>query len=122
LALVLVVMADPDHAELVGIMLADAEHKVVQAANGIEGVDLARRWNPDVAILERRPVGGLGGLDVCRLLREERSVAQIPVLLLSETTFGPDSDASRAQGVNDILVKPFSTTELRARVSALLHG
>jgi signal transduction histidine kinase len=63
----------------------------------------------------------LSGLDVCRFVRETRDAATLPILVVTATG-GDDLSAAFAAGANDFVLKPFSPTELDARVSALARN
>ena len=60
-------------------------HQVRVAADGYEAVDLLRdRGAPDLILLAAALPGGLDGYQLCKLLRENRPTAHVPILLLSE--------------------------------------
>jgi two-component system sensor histidine kinase/response regulator len=63
----------------------------------------------------------LSGLDVCRFVRETRDAAILPILILTATG-GDDLAAAFEAGANDFVLKPFSPSELDARVSALIRS
>ena len=114
---VLVVEDDPAILESVAYSIRRDGHDVVTAADGIEGLEIARAQKPDAIVLDVM-LPRMSGLDVCRILRAE---APVPILLLTAR----DSEADRVQGLefgaDDYLTKPFSMRELRARVASLLR-
>ena len=87
------------------------------AADGIEAVERARDWRPDVIVLDLE-LPGLHGIDVCRSIRAWSSV---PIIVL--TVRDADSDKIRAldEGADDYLTKPFSLGELLARIRVALR-
>ncbi|MEP7381230.1 MAG: response regulator transcription factor [Gemmatimonadota bacterium] len=86
------------------------------AADGVDGLQRIRMWEPDVVILDLM-LPRLDGLDVLRTMREEGF--DMPVLILSAR--GDDVDKVRGfrTGADDYVTKPFSLAELEARIDAL---
>ena len=104
---VLVVEDSPDIRESVGMLLSQWNHDVAYAADGPEGVALARRIQPDVAIID---IGlpGANGYDVARQIREGPMPWARQVKLLAMTGYGQANDRVRAleSGFDDHLLKP----------------
>jgi DNA-binding response OmpR family regulator len=90
------------------------------AHDGSEALALARQRCPDLVILDV-VMPGIDGLEVCRRLRRDPSLAAVPIVLL--TVRGDIAD--RLEGWNedcdDYIVKPFDMRELKAHVKALLR-
>lgn len=114
---VLVVEDDPAILDAVSYSVGRDGHEVLTAADGADGLALARDRQPDLVVLDVM-LPRMSGLDVCRMLRAESAV---PILLLTAR----DSEADRVQGLeigaDDYLTKPFSMRELRARIASLLR-
>lgn len=114
---VLVVEDDPAILDAVAYSIGRDGHEVLTAADGAEGLAVARERQPDIVVLDVM-LPRMSGLDVCRILRSETPV---PILLLTAR----DSEADRVQGLelgaDDYLTKPFSMRELRARIASLLR-
>ncbi|MCE5323164.1 response regulator transcription factor [bacterium] len=98
-------------------ILTARKYDVVLATNGDEAIDLSIDNPPDLVILDMA-MPGLRGTEVCR---ELRSWYEGPILMLS--VIGGDTEKATALdiGADDYLTKPFSTTELLARIRALLR-
>lgn len=92
-------------------------YQVSQASNGIEALDKARELRPDLIVLDLM-LPELGGLEVCRILRQETTA---PVLVLSARDSELDKIVGLRVGADDYMTKPFSLAELTARVMALLR-
>ncbi|UCF21146.1 MAG: response regulator [Gemmatimonadota bacterium] len=93
--------------------------EVVRCANGDEALASAQTEQFDLAILDVN-MPGLGGFDVLTRLREMPGYAEIPIAML--TALGSERDIVRGLelGADDYIVKPFSPTELIARVRRML--
>jgi DNA-binding response OmpR family regulator len=87
------------------------------AEDGVAGVDLCRRFRPDLVVLDLM-LPGLDGLEVCRRIQRHRAV---PVLMLTARDSEADLEVGLAVGADDYVTKPFSPRELVARVRALLR-
>ncbi len=81
-AKILVVDDDPDMRRLVSAILTENGHRVVEAADGEEGLALADREDPDLMILDIL-MPGLDGYEVCRRLADQPHTAHIPILMLT---------------------------------------
>jgi DNA-binding response OmpR family regulator len=102
---------------LVDTLLAHG-HQVSAAADGAEGLRIARGQSHDLILLDVM-MPRLDGLSVCAALR--RDGCQTPVLMLTARGRVEDRVSGLDAGADDYLVKPFSTRELLARVRALLR-
>jgi two-component system, OmpR family, response regulator MprA len=90
----------------------------VEVANGgAEALSMVRDTPPDLVILDIM-MPGIGGLDVCRLIRRS---SQLPILMLTAKDEVADRVVGLDAGADDYLVKPFAFEELLARIRALLR-
>jgi len=92
-------------------------YEVLLASDGLEGLELARKQEPDLIILDLN-LPRLDGLEVCRLVRHELSM---PILMLTARVDEVDKIVGLEVGADDYMVKPFSMRELLARTKALLR-
>jgi DNA-binding response OmpR family regulator len=115
---VLVADDDDDILLLVSTRLKREGFEIVPARNGTEALELARRHEPRVAVLD---VGmpGMDGLEVLAAIRAEEALAGTRVLLL--TAKAQESDVRRGYdtGADAYVKKPFSPAELAGRVREL---
>lgn len=91
--------------------------KVLEAATGREGADLAASALPDLVVLDLG-LPDLNGLAVCREIRRWSSA---PIVVLSARHEDTEKAALLDAGADDYMTKPFSTVELLARVRAQLR-
>ncbi len=115
---VLIVEDEPDIAELLALHLRDTCQKVVVAADGHEGLRLACARSWDLIILDLR-LPGPDGLTICRALRRNQSY--VPILMLTSKSAELDRVLGLELGADDYVTKPFSVSELMARIKAIFR-
>jgi two-component system alkaline phosphatase synthesis response regulator PhoP len=115
---ILVIEDEPRIVEIVGDYLKGAGFRVLSAGNGEGGLALARDEHPDLVILDLMLPGGVDGLEVCRRLRRDRVLADIPIIILTALVEETDRLVGLELGADDYVTKPFSPRELVARVRA----
>ncbi|MDP9137840.1 MAG: phosphate regulon transcriptional regulator PhoB [Pseudomonadota bacterium] len=95
-------------------------YRVRATASGEEVQMMVAEEHPDLIILDWM-LPGLSGIEICRRLRARTETRRIPILML--TARGEESERVRglATGADDYVVKPFSVSELMARVRAILR-
>ena len=115
---VLVVEDERDIADLLALHLEDIDCEVTVARDGNEAkrLGLARDW--DLVILDLR-LPGPDGLSVCRALRRESRY--MPILMLTSKSSELDRVLGLELGADDYVTKPFSVSELMARVKAIFR-
>ena len=116
---ILVAEDEQNIREFVVINLKRAGYEAVEAANGEEALRLYERANGDfdVAILDIMMPGEYDGLEVCKRLRKQSS--SIGIILLTAKTQEMDKVTGLMMGADDYVTKPFSPSELVARVDAV---
>jgi DNA-binding response OmpR family regulator len=114
---VLVVEDDAEITDVLRRSLRNEGYDVRTAADGIEALDQATAFVPDVVVLDLG-LPRLDGTEVCRRLREE---GDMPILMLTARAETEDRVEGLDSGADDYLVKPFERTELLARIRALLR-
>lgn len=98
--------------------LSERGYSVMEAADGIRGLEMAVSCDPGVIVLDV-VMPGMDGLTVCHLLREKGVTT--PVIMLTEKTEIEDKVAGFSRGVDDYLGKPFDPVELELRIEALFR-
>jgi two-component system, OmpR family, response regulator RegX3 len=92
-------------------------YQVDVAATGAAGLELVRREEPDVVLLDLM-LPDIDGRDVCRSIR---SSSRVPIIMLTARGLETDRVVGLELGADDYLVKPFGMAELIARIRALLR-
>ncbi|MBI5623277.1 MAG: response regulator transcription factor [Elusimicrobia bacterium] len=119
-AQILVVEDQPATLDLICDVLKEEGFEVQQAQSTAGARDSLRRAAPELLILDRGLPDG-DGLDFLKELRTEEKWAHLPVLILTARKAVEDRVLGLKGGADDYLAKPFNTTELVARVEALLR-
>lgn len=97
----------------------EPDYRVVEAADGAEGLERARRLTPDLVVSDVM-MPGLDGNALFRALREDPELDFVPVVLLTAKASAENRIQGLRDGVDDYLVKPFDPRELKARVDNLI--
>ncbi|HEX9919063.1 MAG TPA: PAS domain S-box protein [Pyrinomonadaceae bacterium] len=120
-AAVLIVNDSPDALALTSVVLQQAGYRVLTAADGLEGLALARRELPSIIISDVM-MPHLDGIELCRKLRADPRLALTPILLISARRKDTESalEGLRA-GADEYLEAPFDPPRLVARVARLLE-
>ena len=112
---VLVVDDEEDIRRLVTFNLSDAGFKVEAVENGADALVAAARLRPSVVVLDLM-LPDVSGMEVCRRLRLDESVADAAILMLTARGDEYDRVLGFEVGADDYVVKPFSVRELVMRV------
>ncbi len=114
---VLVVEDDAEIADVLRRSLRQEGYEVKTSADGVEALDVATGFVPDLVVLDLG-LPRLDGVEVCRRLRAE---GDVPILMLTARAETEDRVGGLDSGADDYLVKPFERQELLARIRALLR-
>lgn len=117
---ILVVEDEKNISKVISYNLEREGYRVGSAKDGEEALEKARKEPPDLVILDLM-LPKLDGLEVCRQLKGDPKLAQIPVIMLTAKTQEADRVVGLEMGADDYIPKPFSTRELVARVKAVLR-
>ncbi len=96
-------------------------HELHVASNGDEGLELIRRELPDIVFTDVS-MPGLDGYQLAGQLRADPRTAHIPIVFMTASIQRGQRDEAVRHGATDVLLKPFSMADLRARLTALTGG
>lgn len=117
-SVVLIIDDDSTARTALEMLLKPEGYCLAFATNGFEGLNKARALRPDLILLDVM-MPGLHGFDVCRRLRQEPQLAELPVVMVTAL----DDRDSRLEGLeagaDDIISKPYDRAELKARVRTI---
>jgi DNA-binding response OmpR family regulator len=114
---ILVAEDEADIRNLLRIGLTDAGYTVLTAADGLEALAVFQREEPHLLILDVM----MPKLDGFNLLRKVRETSTVPVIFLTARAEDMEKVLGLGLGADDYMAKPFSMTELVARVGAQLR-
>ncbi len=114
---ILVVDDEPRYVRLMEANLISEGYHVLKAYNGVDAVDVVDSEKPDLVLLDVM-MPEVSGFETCERIRE---FSNVPIIMV--TAKGEERDRVRGLdvGADDYIVKPFSATELLARVRAVLR-
>jgi two-component system cell cycle response regulator len=92
--------------------------EVAEAVDGQSGLQAVRDFHPDLVLLDLM-MPGMTGIEVCRRLRADESLRDVPVIVLSAASDNEQMLAAIDAGAEDFLPKPIASAELRAKVRTL---
>ena len=117
---VLIVEDERDIRDLVLFHLEREGFQVSSASSGEEALRQVRHASPDIVLLDLM-LPAMGGLEVCRKLRQDPATVALPIVMLTAKGDEVDRVLGLELGADDYIVKPFSPKELLARVRAVLR-
>jgi two-component system, OmpR family, response regulator RpaA len=117
---ILVIEDDEIVARTIERCLRGGEFRVRLANSGVEGLRSARREIPNLVILDVI-MPGMDGYAVCREMRADPVLADVPILFLTAKTKDEDKITGLTAGADDYLGKPFNVDELILRIRAILR-
>ncbi len=119
-ATILIVEDEPPLIEVLRYNLESEGFSTLVATDGEEALLLATEESPDLIVLDWM-LPELSGIDVCRRLRMQKETKTTPVIMLTAKGEEGDKISGLDAGADDYVVKPFSPSELIARVRAVLR-
>ncbi len=115
---ILVVDDDPTLTVMISKCLKDKGYEVTAVTEAVEGLELAMKEKFDLIILDvMMPV--INGFNFCRLIKQEESQKDIPVLLLTSRDQIKDIQIGIEMGAEAYLVKPLNMTELLKTIKVI---
>ncbi|MGB8601003.1 MAG: phosphate regulon transcriptional regulator PhoB [Rhizomicrobium sp.] len=117
---VLVVEDETALITLLRYNLERAGYRVLSAMDGEEALLIAAEETPDLVLLDWM-LPQLSGIEVCRRLRGRQETRNVPIVMLTARSEEADRIRGLDTGADDYLTKPFSMTELLARIRAVMR-
>jgi DNA-binding response OmpR family regulator len=115
---VVVMEDDPNISDLVALYLRRDGFRVLQAGDGLIGLEHVAREQPKLVVVDVGLPGAIDGFEVCRRLRKD---GDTPIIMLTARDDEVDRVLGLELGADDYITKPFSARELVARVHAILR-
>ena len=112
---VLVVEDQEDNRTILRDLLTSVGFEVLEAVNGVEGIEAAARERPDLILMDIQ-MPEMDGYEATRRIKAEPATAAIPVIAVTSYALSGDEEKAKAAGCDDYVTKPFSPRALLATV------
>lgn len=115
-----ILLVEDDESILFGLqdILEGEGYQISTASNGIDGLKLATEKPIDLLVLDIM-LPGMNGLEICKKIKEEK--LSLPIIMLTAKSSEIDKISGLDYGADDYITKPFSLSELLARIRAILR-
>jgi DNA-binding response OmpR family regulator len=117
---ILVVEDDRDILNLVTLYLEKEGFRTCTASTGVDALKQVKAEHPDLVLLDLM-LAEMDGLEVCKRMRADPSLAKIPIIMLTAKAEESDTIVGLELGADDYVTKPFSPKALVARIKALFR-
>lgn len=117
---ILIVDDEEPIRELIKYNVEKQKYETFTAENGQQALELCRNKNPDLIILDLM-LPDMSGLDICRIIRNDSSIKDIPIIMVTAKTEDSDIVTGLELGADDYVTKPFSPKVLLARIQSVLR-
>ncbi len=115
---VLIVDDQPTNIQLIYQLLKD-DYQILMATSGTQAINVCKESQPDLVLLDVI-MPEMDGLQTCRLIKNDPTIADIPVIFITGLTAQEDQDACWEAGGVDFLKKQFNINTLKNRIKAHL--
>ncbi len=112
---VLIVDDEYSGRETLQSVLEGEGYELIMAENGLQAIEKAKAYQPDVILLDVM-MPGMTGFEVCERIRSDPQVAEIPIIILTALDDRDSLLTGLKSGADDFISKPFDRFELRARL------
>ena len=115
-----ILLVEDDESILFGLqdILEGEGYQISTASNGIDGLKLAAEKSIDLLVLDIM-LPGMNGLEICKRIKKEKLT--LPIVMLTAKSSEMDKISGLDYGADDYITKPFSLSELLARIRAILR-
>ena len=117
--MVLVVEDQDDNRKIVRDLLTNSGFEVIEAINGIKGVQLARTHHPDLILMDIQ-LPGIDGYEATRQIKNDPILKDIPVIVVTSYALSGDDKKAFEAGCDAYIAKPFSPRALLVKIQEFL--
>jgi two-component system cell cycle response regulator DivK len=111
----------PAQRDIMAQMLELSGYQVAVAADGIDGVDQAHSWSPDLILMDLR-MPRMDGFEAIREIRKDPTTAGIPIIAISAWASAKHKERAMEAGANDHFTKPVDLPRLLETIDRLLSS
>ena len=101
-------------------LVASIGHKTVETRNGLNALELARKENPDLILMDIQ-LPEISGLDVIKQLKSDDMLCKIPIIAVTAFAMKGDEEYIRASGCEDYMSKPISVSYFLDKIQKILN-
>jgi DNA-binding response OmpR family regulator len=116
---VLIIEDEPHIVLSLEYLLEQAGYEVASAADGVQGLEMVRRWRPDVVLLDIM-MPERNGYEVCQAIKADPELAPLPVVILSAKGQEVEILKGLGLGASAYVAKPFGNAEVLEAIRAAL--
>jgi two-component system, cell cycle response regulator DivK len=116
----LVIEDSPVNMALTVAILENAGHAILQADHAVQGMEIARREQPDLVLMDIQ-LPDIDGLQATRLLKSDPKTSHLPVIALTAFAMKGDEADTRAAGCDGYVTKPIRYKEFLAAMDAVMR-
>lgn len=118
---ILYVEDNAQNMRLVRKMLKADGHEMLEALNGMTGIEMTKQHNPDLILMDIN-LPDIDGMEVTRTIKQNPELADIPIIALTANAMHGDREKFIEAGCDGYLAKPISRRELSNMVSNFLRS
>jgi two-component system, cell cycle response regulator DivK len=116
---ILVIEDHEDNRRIMHDLLTRKGYEVIEAVNGLEGVDAAETHRPDLILLDIQ-LPGIDGYEATRRIKANPNLQMIPIIVVTSYALSGDDMKAFEAGCDAYVAKPFSPRDLLAKVREYL--
>lgn len=117
---ILIVEDEQQNRKLIRDVLQLKGYRTIEAVNGVEGVEMAKQYKPDLILMDvQLPV--MDGIEATRIIKEDNITQTIPVVAITAYAMPGDKERVLNAGCTDYISKPVHIKELLSRVADYLE-
>lgn len=117
---ILIVEDEPSARETLVSILEPEGYNLVLAKNGYDAIDRAKELHPDVILLDVM-MPGMDGFDVCRAIRKDDVLMEVPILFMTALNDRKSRLEGLEAGADEFISKPYDRHELRTRLNSIMR-
>ena len=117
---ILLIEDDPSITEIIKFNLVKKKYSFKCTDNAEKALDIIELFNPHLILLDWM-LPNMSGLSLSKTLKKKKETMQIPIIMLTAKNQEEDKIIGFGSGIDDYVTKPFSPSELKARIQAVLR-
>src|SRR5919109_2941056 len=103
---ILVIEDTEDNRQIIRDLLTSVGYEIIEAADGVDGVEMAETHRPDLILMDIQ-LPGMDGYEATRRIRAVPDLAQVPIIAVTSYALSGDEAKTREAGCDGYVAKPF---------------